>query len=76
MVPNNRQKRLTVGLLIPDTYEWITRRFWVGAEESARKRGANLVCFVGDRLREPPHPANVIYDLVGREASRLPGHLE
>jgi len=68
MIRNHARKRPTVGLLIPDTYEWITRRFWVGAEESANRRGANLVCFVGDRLREPPHPANVIYDLVGREA--------
>jgi signal transduction histidine kinase/DNA-binding response OmpR family regulator/DNA-binding LacI/PurR family transcriptional regulator len=57
-----------VGLLIPDTYEWITRKLWAGAEASARQRGANLICFVGDRLHEPPHPANVIYDLVGRES--------
>ncbi|MBN1812401.1 MAG: substrate-binding domain-containing protein, partial [Anaerolineae bacterium] len=39
--------------------------------DAARERDVNLICFAGDRLRDPTgssSPANVLYDLVSSEA--------
>ncbi len=79
--------RPTIGYLALRTGDNVSQALWMGVVDGARGRGANLICFAGDRLRDPDgasSPANVLYDLVSSEvvdglvswASSVGGSLE
>jgi hypothetical protein len=63
--------RPTIGYLALRTGDNVSQVLWRGVVDAARERDANLICFAGDRLRDPDgvsSPANVLYDLVSSEA--------
>jgi signal transduction histidine kinase/DNA-binding LacI/PurR family transcriptional regulator/AraC-like DNA-binding protein/DNA-binding response OmpR family regulator len=79
--------RPTIGYLALRTGDNVSQALWMGVVDGARERGANLICFSGDRLCGPDgasSPANVLYDLVSSEvvdglvswASSVGGSLE
>jgi signal transduction histidine kinase/CheY-like chemotaxis protein len=58
--------RPTIGYLAYGIGDNVSQALWTGIVDAARERGANLICFAGDRLRDitgSPSPANVLYDL-------------
>ncbi len=58
---------LTIGYLTPRIGDNVSQALWSGVVDAARERGAKLICFAGDILRDDagfPSPANVVYDLV------------
>ena len=63
-------ERSTIGYLALRTGDNVSQAIWLGVVDGARERGANLLCFAGDRLRDPAGGsllANVLYDLVNPE---------
>jgi signal transduction histidine kinase/DNA-binding LacI/PurR family transcriptional regulator/AraC-like DNA-binding protein len=77
----------TIGLLLADLHTGASCSLWPGVAEEAERRGVNLVCFAGGRLRmEEGFEAgrNDVYDLAGPDcldglltwASSLGGALE
>jgi DNA-binding LacI/PurR family transcriptional regulator len=62
--------RPRIGILLSNLADWYQAAILQGARETARARGAHLLCFVGGPLGSArPHSAeqNRIYDLVGRQ---------
>jgi signal transduction histidine kinase/DNA-binding LacI/PurR family transcriptional regulator/AraC-like DNA-binding protein len=58
--------RPTIGYLAPRIGNNVSEAYWRGVVDAAEKRGANLICFAGDQLRDAAgfsSPANVVYDL-------------
>ncbi len=73
-VATARKARPTIGVLISHQTHKNDYSMWQGVVDVARKRDANVVCFVGLFLDSPygfEAQANVIYDLVSAE--RLDG---
>ncbi|MBN1977275.1 MAG: substrate-binding domain-containing protein [Anaerolineae bacterium] len=63
----SRDTRPTIGYLALGIEDDVGSAIWLGVANAARRRDANLVCFVGERLRDPNGfiaQANVLYDLV------------
>jgi signal transduction histidine kinase/DNA-binding LacI/PurR family transcriptional regulator len=70
--PSN--ERSTIGYLAFGITDNVGNAIWVGMADAARRRDVNLICFAGERLRDPNGflaQANVIYDLVN--SSRIDG---
>ena len=62
-----RNSRPTIGYLAFGIEDHIADGIWTGIVDAAQQQDVNLVCFVGQRLRDPNGflaQANVIYDLV------------
>jgi GAF domain-containing protein/DNA-binding LacI/PurR family transcriptional regulator len=60
---SGKKRRPTIGLLIQD----LGFRLYQGAAEGARQHNANLLCFLGNTVKDPDPElcqSNVIYDLV------------
>jgi signal transduction histidine kinase/DNA-binding LacI/PurR family transcriptional regulator/DNA-binding response OmpR family regulator/AraC-like DNA-binding protein len=79
--------RPTIGYLTPRIGDNVSQALWSGVVDAARERGANLICFAGENLRDPKgfsSPANIAYQLVNAEivdglvswASSLGGSIE
>ncbi|MGD8599547.1 MAG: substrate-binding domain-containing protein, partial [Anaerolineae bacterium] len=77
----------TIGYLTPRIGDDISQALWSGVVAATQERGANLICFAGDTLRDAdglPSPANIAYDLVNGRlvdglvswASSIGGNLE
>jgi DNA-binding LacI/PurR family transcriptional regulator/signal transduction histidine kinase len=63
----SRNSRVTIGYLAFSIDGDVANAIWVGMAEAARRRDVNLICFVGEKLRNPTGflaQANVLYDLV------------
>ena len=63
----SRDARPTIGYLALGIQDDVGSAIWLGVANAARRRDANLICFVGERLRDPNEfiaQANVLYDLV------------
>jgi len=61
----------TVGLLLADIHSGASVSLWPGVADEAARRGANLICFPGGRLRAEEDfesCRNAIYDLAGPES--------
>jgi signal transduction histidine kinase/DNA-binding LacI/PurR family transcriptional regulator/AraC-like DNA-binding protein/DNA-binding response OmpR family regulator len=68
--PVSRGSRLTIGYLTPRIGDNVSQALWSGVVDAARERGAHLICFAGETLRDPegfPSPANVAYNLASAE---------
>ncbi|MBN1219606.1 MAG: substrate-binding domain-containing protein [Anaerolineae bacterium] len=66
--------RSTIGFLAFGIDDHVGNAIWTGIANTARQRDANLICFVGEKLRNPNGylaQANVLYDLV--DPSRIDG---
>ncbi len=64
----------TIGYLTPRIADNVSQALWSGVVDAAKERGANLICFAGDILRDSeglPSPGNIAYDLV--DASLVDG---
>jgi PAS domain S-box-containing protein len=60
--------RQTIGLLLDETIEPVSWAVWLGVDDVARERGANVICFVGRALHAPGlSQASALYDLVSPE---------
>ena len=77
----------TVGYLTTRIGDNVSQALWSGVVDACRERGARLICFAGEILRDEaglPSPANVVYDLVSPQtidglvswASSLGGSLD
>jgi len=77
----------TVGYLTTRIGDNVSQALWSGVVDACRERGARLICFAGEILRDEaglPSPANVVYDLVNPQtidglvswASSLGGSLD
>jgi signal transduction histidine kinase/DNA-binding LacI/PurR family transcriptional regulator len=66
--PNRaRNSRPTIGYLAFGITDDVGTAIWTGVADAARRRDVNLICFVGEKLRDPNGflaQANVLYDLV------------
>jgi signal transduction histidine kinase/DNA-binding LacI/PurR family transcriptional regulator/AraC-like DNA-binding protein/DNA-binding response OmpR family regulator len=82
-----RGTKPTIGYLAPRVGDNVSQAIWTGVVDTAREHGANLICFAGDRLRDPDGsspPDNVAYDLINTQvvdgliswASAVGGFLE
>jgi signal transduction histidine kinase/DNA-binding LacI/PurR family transcriptional regulator len=63
-LPNGRP---TIGYLAFGIADDVGTAIWTGIADSAKRRDVNLICFVGEKLRDPNGflaQANVLYDLV------------
>jgi len=63
-------QRPTIGFLNYNLWHSLECQIWRGVMDEARKRGVNLICFVGDQLRSPfgfRAQANVLYELISAE---------
>ena len=64
------KRRPTIGLLIPIVFRTNEELVWLGAMDTAREHGANLICFTGGYLDIPNSfgaQANILYKLIDRE---------
>ena len=64
----SQDARPTIGYLALGIENDVGSAIWLGMANAARQRDVNLVCFVGERLRDPNGflaQANVLYDLIG-----------
>lgn len=79
--------RLTIGYLAHRVGDNVSQAIWTGVVDAAREHDLNLICFAGDRLRDPDgrsSPDNVAYDLISPQvidglvswASAVGGFLE
>jgi hypothetical protein len=62
-----RRKRPTIGYLAHRVGDNVSQAIWTGVVDAAREQDVNLICFAGDRLRDPDgrtSPDNVAYDLI------------
>lgn len=65
--PGRRAKRPTIGYLAHRVGDNVSQAIWTGVVDAAREHDVNLICFAGDRLRDPAgrsSPDNVAYDLI------------
>ena len=63
----SRDARPTIGYLALGIQDDVGSAIWLGVANAAQRRDVNLICFVGERLRDPNGfmaQANVLYDLV------------
>ncbi|RPJ09539.1 MAG: PAS domain S-box protein [Spirochaetaceae bacterium] len=66
VLKNNSRKRPTIGYLALRIGDNVGQSLWNGVADAAKARGVNLICFAGNRLRDPygrTSPANTIYNL-------------
>jgi DNA-binding LacI/PurR family transcriptional regulator len=66
-LPNTRT---TIGYLAFSVVDDVCNAPWTGIADAARRRDVNLICFVGEKLRDPNRfltQADVLCDLVDRD---------
>jgi PAS domain S-box-containing protein len=71
-----QKARPTIGFLAADVHDGTSQAIWSGVVDAAQRHDANLICFLGQSVRDPSGflaQANVLYDLVSAE--RLDGLL-
>jgi len=65
-----RNKRLTIGYFTTSIGDDNVQTSWFGAEDAARQRDCNLICFSGGVVRDShgfQAQGNVLYDLASAE---------
>jgi PAS domain S-box-containing protein len=67
---HQQNDRLTIGYLAFLISDDLGRAWWSGVADTARKQGANVICFRGGPLHDPMDPSTeptAVYELVSRE---------